>query len=412
MVEQEIKPEDKIIKEFNIQEITADNLALMEKQILEIPETPEDKTQYESVKEMHISAKKLPKLIEDRRVELKASILKKGRDLDAAAKNAKGMVSPLIELSSSRRFAWEKIAEDKKAKEAEIEQSRTDKIDTSMGILDNLVSAGQAFNLSAGTIKIHLLTLEDFEISEEDFQEKTEMAEMVKASGIETLTNLLESRVKWEADQKAHADKLKAEQEAAAKAKEENEAKAKDLAEKTAAFEKLQADIAEKRKADQAKIDAAQKIKDDTTAKIAVQEEEKTKQANAKLEKDRLALEKEKAEMELEKYTAMWNDAIYMNRRIVNDSAKIMNIKFDEFVKKEESDKKDQLKKDKARAKLIEADKKILTQAFDDLDVFIDRLNPLPKGYETNSAAQIELDLVVKINRALDEAREAQEDLA
>ncbi len=110
--------EQKAIKEFNIQEITESNLKIMKEQILEIPELPENKEQYTSVKEMHIQAKKLPKKIEDRRVELKAPVLEKGRMIDATAKKAIGMVQPLIDMSGSRRAAWEdKVAAERAEKE-------------------------------------------------------------------------------------------------------------------------------------------------------------------------------------------------------------------------------------------------------------------------------------------------------
>lgn len=56
-----------VIKEFNIQEITAANVAMMEKQILEIPETTETKDQYDAAYRFNVDAKKLLPRIEERR---------------------------------------------------------------------------------------------------------------------------------------------------------------------------------------------------------------------------------------------------------------------------------------------------------------------------------------------------------
>ncbi|GAG45930.1 unnamed protein product, partial [marine sediment metagenome] len=228
--------------------------------------------------------------------------------------------------------AYDSIAEEKRIAKAKIEKERTDRIDTMLGALDGLVNNGQAFNLSAENIQQHLKALEEAEISAVDFQEKTEMAEMVKASGIETLTNLLASREKWEAEQAEQAAKLKADQAEAARVKEEqaeiakaNELKEKELEKKQAAFDALEA-----------KTKADQKKKDDEAA-------EKIRKQVAQLEAGRKALEKEKADIAAKKYSDMYDSAEWINMVIVNDSAVKMNADFDLAKAQDDEDLKEKL---------------------------------------------------------------------
>jgi len=80
------------------------------------------------------------------------------------------------------------------------------------------------------------------------------------------------------------------------------------------------------------------------------------------------------------------------------------NEKFDQARKK-------RLKADLERAALVTADKKILSEMITAIDIFISNLNPVEDGYKTNEAAQIELDLIVRIKGAIDVAEKAGAEL-
>ena len=275
--------ESLVLKEFDIQEITETNLGIMKDQILEIPEMPEDREQYGRVKDMHIQAKKLLPRIEERRKELKAPVLKKGKLIDATAKKAMSMVQPLIEMSGSRRQAWEDIKAKEKAEKERQEQARLEAIENLFAELDHLCKIGLQYNRSSEDISRDLAHIEAFEISAVDFQEKTEDAERVKAQGIADTEKALKHRLEWE-EQQAEQARIKAEQEE----------EAKRLAETKAAME------------------AEQKAREEKARIKAEAEAEK-------LRKEREALEAEKRRLEAEKQARL--DAIRKEKQFNRDHA-------------------------------------------------------------------------------------------
>ena len=212
-----------IIKEFGIEEITTANIALMEKQILEIPEKPETKEQYDAAYRYNVDAKKLLPRIEERRKELKAPVLEKGKANDDTAKKAVAMVQPLVELSGTRRQAWEDERAAEKAEKDRIENERLASIQAKIDIINHLASKPVEYNRSAEDLARDIVHLEAVEISAIDFQERTEEAEIIRNHAVETAKIALENRKRFEADQ-AEAARVKAAQEAEAKRLEEERA--------------------------------------------------------------------------------------------------------------------------------------------------------------------------------------------
>jgi hypothetical protein len=281
------------IKEFNMHEITESNLAAMKEQILAIPELPETKEQYTSVRDMNIQAKRLLPKIEERRKEIKAPHLDKCRIIDGAAKKAKSMIVPLIELSDSRRSAWEdKIAKEKAEKE-QIEKERVEKLNNLIDCLLFDCRCGLTYNRESTLIEKDLARLENIKISSVDYQERIEEAEHILAKGIADTKLALENRKKFEA-QMVETARIKAEQEA----------ESKHLAE------------------EKAKLEAERKANDEAARKQAESEAEKLRLEREAIEKEKAMLEAERHAYIEKRYLADWDEAIKINRITIPDSAK------------------------------------------------------------------------------------------
>ena len=208
-----------------IAEITASNLALMESQILDIPETPENKDQYSTARDMHIQAKKILPLIETRRKEIKAPHLEKCREIDATAKDAVSMIQPLIEMSGSRRGAWEEIAEREKAAAMVAEQARLDEIKEKLEAISNTVLQAQEYGKTSAEISYILDALLEIKV-DDSYQEFADQALKSLMDGTELVQSTLDRALKFEADQKAQAEieaKNKAEAERLARMAEDQE---------------------------------------------------------------------------------------------------------------------------------------------------------------------------------------------
>ena len=386
-----------MVKEFGIEELTAANILLMEKQIREIPEKPENKKQYQSAYQFNVDAKKLLPRIEERRKELKAPVLEKGKAIDDTAKKAKDMVQPLIELSGARRQAWEDKKAEEKAEREAVEQARLIAIQAKFDMLNHLAAKPMEYNRAATAIEQDISHLEAFEISAIDFQERQGEAELVKSGAIANAKAALENRKKFEADQ-ANAARVKAEQDAEAKRLENERAK-------------LEAERKAQEKAAQAKADA---------------EAEKIRQQEEKIRAEREALEKEKAEAA--------HAAIVAEREAVLDVAHQENFDRDHdaaLIEHEQHKLDLQSEMDQARADAmarweqteaakkanaermtkIEPDKRLITYRINALDEYISGLNPLEVGYKTDEVAQIELDLIVSVKKAIEKACIAVETL-
>jgi len=267
-----------------IAEITASNLALMESQILDIPETPENKDQYSTARDMHIQAKKILPLIETRRKEIKAPHLEKCREIDATAKDAVSMIQPLIEMSGSRRGAWEAIAEKEKEVAMAAEKVRLDEIKEKLEAISNTVLQAQEYGKTSAEISYILDALLEIKV-DDSYQEFADQALKSLMDGTELVQSTLDRALKFEADQKAQA-----EIEAKNKAEAERLARMAEDQEKAAAAIRVELDAA------RAEIQAEK----DRMAQVA--EAEKFKERVAWCEK-----------IGAEYYIADWNEAHKLN---------------------------------------------------------------------------------------------------
>ena len=302
-----------IIKEFGIEEITAANIALMEKQILEIPEKPETKEQYDDARRFNIDAKKLLPRIEERRKELKAPVLEKCKAIDDTAKKAVAMVKPLIELSGSRREAWEIEKAAEKAEKERIEAERVASIQAKFDMLNNIAGKPIEYNRSSADIEQDIANLEAFEVSAIDFQERIGDAELIKSNAIKSAKTALENRKKFEADQ-AEVARVKA----------EHEAEKKRLAE------------------ERAKLEVERKAQEEAARAAAEAEAEKLRQEQEAIRAERGRLEAEKAKVA--------HAAVVAEREAVWDEAHNENLEFDHAKAIEENEQR------KAEAQAAQAD--------------------------------------------------------
>lgn len=291
-----------IVKEFGIEEITAANIALMEKQILEIPEKPETKEQYDDARRFNIDAKKLIPRIEERRKELKAPVLEKCKAIDDTAKKAVSMVQPLIDLSGTRREAWEAEKAAEKAEKERIEAERVVSIQAKLDMLNHIAGKPIEYNRASSDIEQDIANLEAFEINAIDFQERMGDAELIKSNAIKSAKTALENRKKFEADQ-AEVARVKA----------EHEAEKKRLAE------------------ERAKLEVERKAQEEAARAAAEAEAEKLRQEQEAIRAERGRLEAEKAKVA--------HAAVVAEREAVLDEAHNENLEFDHAKAIEENDR-------------------------------------------------------------------------
>lgn len=370
-----------IIKEFGIQEITAANIALMEKQILEIPEKPETKEQYDDARRFNIDAKKLLPRIEERRKELKAPVLEKCKAIDDTAKKAVSMVQPLIDLSGTRREAWEAEKAAEKAEKERIEAERVVSIKAKLDMLNHIAGKPIEYNRSSADIEQDIENLEAFEVSAIDFQERIGDAELIKSNAIKSAKTALENRKKFEADQ-AEVARVKA----------EHEAEKKRLAE------------------ERAKLEAERKAQEEAARVAAEAEAEKLRQAQEAIRAEREKLEAEKAiaahaavVAELE---AVWDDANNINREF--DHAKAIEendrLNAEAHVAQEDleaalAEALVELDEYQQRKQLIAQDKLKIQEQINLIDQAVSDIKPFDCA--TDEAAKVIADMYVAIKEAL-----------
>lgn len=381
-----IQMQDQVmVKEFGIEELTAKNIDLMQKQILEIPENPETKDQYESAYRFNVDAKKLLPRIEERRKELKAPVLERGKLIDTTAKKAVAMVQPLIDLSGTRREAWEEIKAQEKAEKDRQEADRAAAIQAKVDMLNHLASKCHEYNRPSEDLARDLAHLESFEISAVDFQERTEEAEQIRATAIAATKTAFENRKQFEAEQ-AEAARVKAEQEAEAKRLE-------------AERKKLEAQKREQKKA---------------ARKAAEAEAEKRRQEEERLRLERETLEAEKADaahkaIVLER-ESVWEIAHQENFDRDHEAALAEHEQFKADLQAEEAQLRADAKarweatekaKAKAaeRAKLVDPDKMMITTICADLDNLISQYRiPVLNTEEANTLVR---DMVATIKETI-----------
>jgi len=256
-----------------IVEITESNLKLMKEQILEIPETPENKEQYATARDMHIQAKKVLPRIEERRKEIKAPHLEQCREVDATAKKAKGMIQPLIEMSGDRRAAWEEIAEKEKAVARAEENLRLDNILGAMRGLKKMIENCLEYNIPSLSINFKIQEIENYHIEESVFQEHFDEAHIIRDQGLLNARAAMKNRIAFEADLADLAKQQKAQDDAQATLDADNKAEAERLAK-----------VDQDQKAEAARVKAEAKKQ----AKKVISDQKK---AQAKIEKAMAELE-------------------------------------------------------------------------------------------------------------------------
>lgn len=385
MTTSETVQDEILVKEFGIEQLAVQNVLLMKKQILEIPENPETKEQYESARKFNVDAKKLLPRIEERRKELKAPILKKGKAIDSTAKKVVEMIHPLIELSGSRRKSWEDVkAAEKKEKEMQ-ESKRLESIQAQIKSLSGLAAKPLEYNRTAEAIARDLAHLETFEISMIDFQERKEEAELIKANAVINAKMAFENRKKFESDQ-AEAERIKIEQAA-----ESN-----------------------RLKKERAKIDAERKAKDEADKKAAEaeaairrQEEEFIRTERKKLEKEKAAAEKAMVIAERE---SVWDIAHIDNKNFDHEAALVDHKTFKISLQAEMDLARAEAKLDWARSekykaeeserlKLIGPDKLMINTTAAFFDDWIS--NAFTPHFETSDAMSAYCDLISRFHSAI-----------
>jgi len=276
-------------------DVTAKNIELMLTQVKEIPDTPEDKKQYETVKGMHIQIKKILPKIEARRKEIKKGPLMVCNLIDANAKKAASMVQPLLLATNSRRKAWEGIVEKERAVAQETEQARLKLILTTLKDLKSGFDDCLEYNVSAQAIKVNLQRLKDYHVSETLFQEYFGEAQTIHKKGLLSANTAFENRLKFEAERSMLEADRKAQAEARAKIDADQKAEAERLtkiaADQKAAAAKAEAKQEERdRKAWEAQEAVAQELADERAAFEA------EKVTMAKAEIDRIVAKKKRKE--------------------------------------------------------------------------------------------------------------------
>lgn len=384
-----------MVKEFGIEELAAANIVLMEKQILEIPEHPETKEQYDAAYRYNVDAKKLLPRIEERRKELKAPVLEKGKAIDETAKKAVSMIQPLIELSGTRRESWEAEKAAEKAEKERQEAERAAAIQAKFDILNLLAGKYQEYNRPAEKLAKDLAHLEEFEISAVDFEERTEEAEQIKVNAIEATKTALENRKKFEADQ-AEAIRVKAEQEAERKRLEEEAAK----------LEAMRLEQEEKaRKAAEAEAETRRLAEEAIRAEREALEAEKAKAAHAAIVMAREAVWEVAHQENFDRDHA----AAIIEHEIFLEEYwhEVEQLKNDAMARWEETEKAKEAAA--ARAKLIGPDKKRIQEQINLIDAAISEIKPF--DFATDEAVQVVTDLYIRIKTALDDAEKAGIDL-
>ena len=211
-------------------------------------------------------------------------------DLNQQKKEYKDMAESLIERLTPTETnldekikAVEAVKEVEKAERMAKEQARLDVIRGKLANIDTITNAGMDATLSSNQIDEFLKQLHEISITDEDFQEFREQADINLARNIEALNAAFERALFYEESAKIQA---------------ESEAKNKAEAERLAKIAEDQEIIAAAIKADQeeqSRLAQVERDKADAHAKAERDAE------NARIVADRAELEKARAEIQAEK---------------------------------------------------------------------------------------------------------------
>ena len=238
-------------------------------------------------------------------------------DLNQQKKEYKDMAESLIERLTPTETnldekikAVEAVKEVEKAERMAEEQARLDVIRGKLANIDTITNAGMDATLSSKQIDEFLKQLHEISITDEDFQEFREQADINLARNIEALNAAFERALFYEESAKTQA---------------EAEAKNKAEADRLAKIAEDQEIIAAAIREDQAKADAHAKAERDAENARIVADRAELEKARAEIqaEKDRMAqvVEAEKFKERVawcerigtEWFEADWNEAHHLN---------------------------------------------------------------------------------------------------
>ncbi len=457
---------DSAITEYKIPDITLKALAIFrEAEAIECVDTESRKVlgrHRANIKSLH------PK-IDRKRIDKNKEFTDKN---NAAATLIGAALDSSFGVLDGKIKEYDSIAAENRLAKAKIESARLAEIELIFSDLSSRAQAGQAYDTTSGEIEKAIEDLCAFEISSVDFQEQTKSAESLKASSLETLSSILAGRIRWEEAQIESA-KVKAEQEAEAKRLADEravfEAKQKTVQEEKDRVSTIEIEIKQLEKLCffmpgisvgvlkahkenmvnmkptkeifQERYSDACSIVETAFGKVfiaweaaikEVEAKEKTRHDAEKLEADRKALEKEKAQILADKqagadrkFSELWDEAHELNFTKKIAWASDMSDYYDDFLKEKYSEdwisalkenaifntawtrakeiteniRKEKLKTDKARTKLINLDKKKIQATVNQIDKMISEV--IVPECETMEAGKIICELYVQLKEAL-----------
>jgi|GEM_PF-6540065 len=333
-----------------------------------------------------------------------------------AAKAINDRLTASIDAYDAEIKPYDQIAIDKANERKREEKKRIEAIAEQLESLTKLCATAMEFNISSDHIRFRIEMISNFVVDEETFQDSFGQADILKISGLAQAKAALESRIKWE-EQQAENERIRIENEAKEKELEDEKEKIRIENEKRQAeLDRIEKDREEKarfareestRKEAEAKAKADKesaelKAKEEAikAREDAVKEKERAAAAKAELEK-RIAwatemFEAKEIEIE-ERRQSDWCDAIKEND--IFDAAWSIAKDIDCEIKKEA------LKSDAERAKMVAADKKIIQSAVTNIDTLLSGV-VRPKC-NTDYAEAIMLELHESIKVALDVAEKS-----
>lgn len=355
----------KALAKFDVQEKVISDLEEATK--LKITDTASEKV----VRKHRQNAKALEVQIEKRRLEL-------NREFKEKTDEAAGLIAPRVTAAynalDEKIKAVETEREARKAEKELAEKLRIGKIQWYMDGLEVDCSLGLEYNTPSSVIFTALECLKDIEISESDYQERTEEAKAKLSSSIASTEIALKNREKFEADQ-AEAARVKAEQEAESKRLEEERAK-------------LEADRKAQEEANRKAVEAE--------AEIRRQEEDAIRAEREKLEHDKAVAARE----------AVWDEAHKENFNRDHSAAIIENDRRKAEAQAAQADFEDchasalvEHEEYLKRQQLIAQDKLKIQEQINLIDTAISDIKPC--DFATDEAAKVIADLYIAIKEAL-----------
>ena len=273
--------------------------------------------------------------VEKHRKVLKAESLEYGRKVDAEAKRITTVLTDIVEPLKEEKAKADTAKEEAKAEKKRAEESRVAAIEKRAEDMQDLCR--ECVGKTSQEIYQRIAELEATEISEDDYQEMTERATILKGKLLDRMNEIATSTLKAEEtaieQEKREADLKRCEEEMEAKRKEQ-EANDKAEREEREAKEEIARQDRER----------LQKIEDDKQASIRSEEAEKLRKQQEDMQKQQEEIDRQKQEME-EKRLAE-------EKRIADEAAeKQKKIDAEELQKSKDAYEADLKKKQEAEEK-------------------------------------------------------------